>query len=94
MKNVTFACFKISNMKISIDISYYPLQPEFVTPILDFIKRLQQYENIEAVKNGMSTQVFGEYFDVMKAITTEIHKSFEIPHSVFVLKMVNADLKD
>ncbi len=81
-------------MKISIDISYYPLQPEFVTPILDFIKRLKQYENIEAIKNGMSTQVFGEYFDVMNAITTEIHKSFEIPHSVFVLKIINADLKD
>ena len=80
-------------MKTSVDISYYPLQPEFVTPILDFIKRLNEYENIEAVTNGMSTQVFGEYFDVMNAITQEIHKSFEIPHSVFVLKVINADLK-
>lgn len=80
-------------MKTSVDISYYPLQPEFVTPILDFIKRLNVYENIEAVTNGMSTQVFGEYFDVMNAITQEIHKSFEIPHSVFVLKVINADLK-
>jgi len=42
----------------------------------------------------MSTQVFGEYFNVMNAITTEINKSFEIPHSVFVLKIINADLKD
>jgi hypothetical protein len=81
-------------MKISIDISYYPLQPEFVTPILDFINRLKQYENIEAVKNGISTQVFGEDFDVMNAITTEIYNSFEVPHSVFVLKIINADLKD
>ncbi len=80
-------------MKISVDISYYPLQPEFVTPILDFIKRLNEYENIESVTNGMSTQVFGEYFDVMEAITNEIYKSFEIPHSVFVLKVINADLK-
>lgn len=80
-------------MKISVDISYYPLQPEFVTPILDFIKRLNEYENIEAATNGMSTQVFGEYFEVMEAITKEIHKSFEIPHSVFVLKVINADLK-
>ena len=80
-------------MKTSVDISYYPLQPEFVTPILEFIKRLNEYENIEAVTNGMSTQVFGEYFDVMKAITQEIYKSFEIPHSVFVLKVINADLK-
>lgn len=80
-------------MKTSVDISYYPLQPEFVTPILDFIRRLNEYPTIEAVTNGMSTQVFGEYFDVMEAITKEIHKSFEIPHSVFVLKVINADLK-
>lgn len=80
-------------MKTSVDISYYPLQPEFVTPILDFIKRLNKYEKIGTVTNGMSTQVFGEYFDVMEAITQEIHKSFEIPHSVFVLKVINADLK-
>lgn len=80
-------------MKTSVDISYYPLHPEFVTPILDFIKRLNEYKNIEAVTNGMSTQVFGEYFEVMGAITKEMHKSFELPHSVFILKIVNADLK-
>jgi len=80
-------------MKTSVEISYYPLHPEFVTPILGFIKRLNEYENIEAVTNGMSTQVFGEYFDVMEAITNEIYKSFELPHSVFILKVINADLK-
>lgn len=80
-------------MKTSVDISYYPLQPEFVTPILDFIRRLNEYKNIEAITNGMSTQVFGEYFEVMEAITNEIYKSFEIPHSVFILKVINADLK-
>lgn len=81
-------------MNISIDISYYPLQPEFVSPILDFIHRLQEYDSIKAVKNGMSTQVFGEYFNVMEIITKEIHKSFKVPHSVFIIKMVNADLQD
>ncbi len=80
-------------MKTSVEISYYPLRPEFVTPILDFIKRLKAHKDIEAVTNGMSTQVFGEYKAVMKALTTEIEKSFELPHSVFILKIVNADLK-
>lgn len=80
-------------MKTSVDISYYPLQPEFVTPILDFIQRLNTYDQIEAKTNGMSTQVFGDYNDVMNILTTEIGKSFEIPHSVFVLKIINADLK-
>lgn len=80
-------------MKTSVDISYYPLQPEFVTPILDFIKRLNAYDQIETETNGMSTQVFGEFQEVMKILTNEIEQSFEVPHSVFVLKIINADLK-
>ena len=80
-------------MKTSVDISYYPLKEEFVTPIIGFIKKLNTYDKIECVTNGMSTQVFGEYFDVMNAITTEIHSAFEVPHSVFILKIINADLK-
>ena len=81
-------------MRASVDISYYPLQPEFVTPILDFIKRLNTHSAIECVTNGMSTQVFGDYLEVMEILTNEIGKSFEVPHSVFILKIVNADLKD
>ena len=80
-------------MKTSVDISFYPLRPEFVTPILDFIKRLNEHKEIEAVTNGMSTQVFGEYRVVMNALTAEIEKSLELPHSVFILKIVNADLR-
>ena len=80
-------------MNISVDISYYPLKVEFVKPILDFIHRLQDHKNIEISRNGMSTQVFGEYDEVMSILTKEIKKSFEIPSSVFVLKMVNSDLQ-
>lgn len=80
-------------MKISIDISYYPLNEGYVVPILDFIARLNQYHQLVVETNGMSTQVFGEYDDVMKAVTAEIKKSFELPHSVFILKMVNAHLQ-
>jgi uncharacterized protein YqgV (UPF0045/DUF77 family) len=80
-------------MKISVDISYYPLNEEFVTPIHDFIDRLNQHKQIAVETNGMSTQVFGVYDDVMGAITAEIKKSFELPHSVFILKIVNAHLQ-
>jgi len=79
-------------MKTSIEISYYPLRPEFVSPILDFIDRLKKYDQLKTVTNGMSTQVFGEYSYVMDALTREIYNSFDLPHSVFVLKIVNADL--
>ncbi len=79
-------------MNTSIDISYYPLKVEFIPPIKEFIDRLHSHEELVVKTNGMSTQVFGEYFDVMKAITDEIHKSFALPHSVFILKIINADL--
>lgn len=79
-------------MKTSIEISYYPLKDEFIPPIKNFIDRLNTYDNIIVKTSGISTHVFGEYFEVMKILTDEIHKSFELPHSVFVLKIINSDL--
>ncbi len=79
-------------MNTSIEISYYPLKDDFIPHILDFIERLNKHEELNVKTNGMSTKVFGEYFEVMNAITKEIHKSFELPHSVFILKIINADL--
>lgn len=79
-------------MNTSVEISYYPLKEEFIPPIQDFIDRLNQHHELKVQTNGMSTQVFGKYKDVMAVLTREIEKSFEIPHSVFVMKIINADL--
>ena len=79
-------------MKTSVEISYYPLDQEFVPPIREFIDRLNSYDGLIAQTNGMSTQVFGEYDAVMHALTEEIRQSFRNPHSVFVMKVINADL--
>jgi uncharacterized protein YqgV (UPF0045/DUF77 family) len=80
-------------MNTSVEISYYPLNVEYIPPIKDFIERMNNYKALRVQTNGMSTQVFGEYAEVMRALTTEIEKSFELPHSVFVLKIINADLE-
>lgn len=79
-------------MKTSVEISYYPLAEGFVPPIREFIYRLNQYEKLVVKTNGMSTQVFGDFREVMKALSTEIERAFENPHSVFVMKIINADL--
>lgn len=79
-------------MNTSVDISYYPLHEEFIPPIKGFIDRLNEHKQIRVQTNGMSTQVFGEYFEVMNILTQEIYASFELPHSVFILKVINADL--
>lgn len=79
-------------MKISVEISYYPLNEEFIPPIQTFIDRLNAYENLRVKTNGMSTQIFGEYDEVMDVLKAEIKKSFDLPHSVFTMKIINADL--
>lgn len=78
---------------ISVEISYYPLNEEYLAPIKAFIKCLNAYPSLSVQTNGMSTQVFGTYDEVMGSITAEIKKAFELPHSVFVMKVINADLQ-
>lgn len=79
-------------MKTSVDISYYPLNQEYVPPIREFIERINTHPGLIVQTNGMSTQIFGEYDDLMNALTGEIKQSFDNPHSVFVMKIINADL--
>ncbi len=79
-------------MKISVEISFYPLVKPYVPPIKDFIERLNLHQGIVVKTNGMSTQIFGEYDLVMDILRAEIAKSFEQPYSAFVFKIINADL--
>jgi uncharacterized protein YqgV (UPF0045/DUF77 family) len=80
-------------MKASVEISYYPLKEEFIPPIQSFIDRLRTYSEINVETNGMSTQVFGQYDDLMRVITKQMKAAMEVPYSVFVLKVVNSDLQ-
>lgn len=79
-------------MKTSVEISYYPLHEEYVPPIREFIGRINTYDGLVVKTSGMSTQIFGEYDILMGALMKEVKESFKHPHSVFVMKVVNADL--
>ncbi len=82
-------------MRISVDISLYPLNENYVEPILTFILKLENNPNLIVKRNSLSTQVFGEYHDVMDCLDDEIEAVFDaIPESVFVLKMVGSDRAD
>lgn len=81
-------------MKISAEISFYPLNKEYLAPIDAFIKRLQSHENLFVRVNGMSTHVVGSYDEVMDILKKEIKASLEIPDAVFVLKILNMDLRE
>jgi uncharacterized protein YqgV (UPF0045/DUF77 family) len=77
-------------MKVAVDISLYPLDADYLPPIKDVIDRLNQREGIEVWTNAMSTQLFGEYDDVMQALHKEIGTTFEqIPKAVFTIRILN-----
>jgi uncharacterized protein YqgV (UPF0045/DUF77 family) len=78
-------------MNVSIDISMYPLHKDYESPIQDFIKRLRATK-FNIVENPLSTQVYGDYLEVMEWINKNMHSSFlEEKHCVFILKIVNGD---
>ena len=79
-------------MQVSVELSLYPLNEKFIYPIDDFISCLEVYNIIEVRKNNMSTQLFGEFDDIMNILKVEIGKTFKKEiNSVFNLKIVNGD---
>ncbi len=82
-------------MKISVDISLYPLQEDYEEPIFAFIKGLEKNPEITVMKNQLSTQIYGDYHAVMSLLQDEMYEVFkEIPKSAMVLKFVGNDRSD
>ena len=82
-------------MRVAVDISLYPLADDFILPIQDVIERLNAISSVEVLTNAMSTQVRGEYEEVMAALNQEIKKTFEqCPKAVFAIKILNNPLGD
>lgn len=82
-------------MKCSVEISMYPLDVNYIEPITFFIKRLKRHPFISLETNGMSTQVFGDYDNVMTAIQQEMKNSFLLHQKVvFNMKVVNTHLQE
>lgn len=79
-------------MQASVEISCYPLKENFLEPIQSFIDQLNQYPELKIQTNGMSTQIFGEYRDVMRILTLEMENAMCNPHTLFVMKIANATL--
>ena len=79
-------------MKISVDLSLYPLQEGYVTPIKAFIAAISACDGLEVQYNRVSTQVFGEYDVVMSAIQVCLKEVFEKEGTfVLVSKILNTD---
>ena len=80
-------------MRITAEMSLYPLADEYKPTIISFIKDLQKVAGLEVVTNQLSTQLRGE-FDVVTAAINECFKQSMLEHGklVLVVKYLSADL--
>lgn len=78
-------------MKVSVDISLYPLNKEYSKPITDFIEELRNSE-FKVIENNLSTQIYGDYDQVMPFLNSKIKDVFFDDNLyVFVLKIIKGD---
>lgn len=77
-------------MKVSVEISMYPLIENYQSVIHLFLEELKNHKELIVNTNAMSTEIYGEYETIMGAIKDLIGKKFETVKSVFVLKISNA----
>ena len=78
-------------MNISVELTLTPLQNDFETHIINFIKKLRTSEFI-VLENPLSTQIYGDYDGIMKLLTTEIKTAFEKEENILLtMKIVKSD---
>ncbi len=76
-------------MQIAVDISLYPLSQQYIPPIQDFIRRLNEQPGLRVETNALSTHVSGDIDRVFEALKVEIERTFGEPgRSVFVMKVL------
>ncbi|MGK0296537.1 MAG: hypothetical protein ACI9XC_000126 [Gammaproteobacteria bacterium] len=76
-------------MKITAEISMYPLHQEFLIPIKAVINKLNSFEGIQVRTFTTATTLIGDYDIVMNAIKETLAWSYE-KHgtAVFVTKLI------
>ena len=78
-------------MKISVELTFSPLQDDYEPEIIRFIKALRA-SGLTVLENPLSTQVYGDYGRVMEVLQREMQHSLEaVGQGVFYIKMVKTD---
>ena len=81
-------------MKASVDVSLYPLADEYIPAIKEFIDTVQQYPEVAVIRNDLSTQLYGDYDQIMDLLKIEVRLSWEkYGKSIFVIKFLRDDLR-
>ncbi len=80
-------------MKITLDISMYPLQETYKDEILAFLNHLHANKGLAIRVNALSTQIQGEMSEVFSAVQSAVAEYFEAEkRASFVMKLLPGDI--
>tara|TARA_R110002124_G_scaffold120895_6_gene279064 strand:- start:123211 stop:123471 length:261 start_codon:yes stop_codon:yes gene_type:complete len=78
-------------MKISVELTLTPLQDSFEPAIINFIQQLRG-SGLTVLENPLSTQVYGDYDQVMKVLQKEMKTALEaVENGLLYIKIVKTD---
>lgn len=78
-------------MNVSVELTFSPLQDDYEPEIIRFIKALRK-SGLTVLENPLSTQVYGDYDQVMQVLQREMRHSLEaVGQGLFFIKMVKTD---
>jgi len=78
-------------MKISVELTLTPLKSSYVITIKQFIQNLRK-TGFTIIENPLSTQLYGEYDQVMSSLLPLVKSTFKQEDAVMLhLKLVKGD---
>ena len=81
-------------MKISVELMLTPLQDDYEPAIINFIKSLRN-SGLTVLENPLSTQVYGDYDQVMDLLKKEMKIALEaVERGLLYIKIVKSDRSD
>ena len=80
-------------MRVTVELSLYPMVSDPVPVIEQFILGLDHHAGLTILVNQMSTQINGELSDVLEAVGVALERSFQSQGAqVLIAKFLNLDL--
>ena len=80
-------------MKLTVEMSLYPLQDDYIPVIKAFIEAAREHPGLEIVTNAMSTQVSGDYDTVFGLVREGLASSYrQFGKQVLVCKFIPWEL--
>lgn len=76
-------------MKVNVEISLYVLSDSYKDKVMNFLIDISKRKDIQITFTDMSTQLRGDYDEIMSLLAAELKEVFETDKVVVMIKMSN-----